>query len=97
MRPALLVLLPWLVVLATGCGSIQVVDRTPAGGTVALDGSHDAAEEKAEDYMRTACPFGYEVVSADETAIRFRCKAYGTDREKVSRTTPSSSIVRPES
>jgi hypothetical protein len=65
-----LVLLP----LLAGCGSIQVVDRTPAGGTVALSGSHDRAEEKAEDYMRSACPFGYHVVGESETAIRFRCK-----------------------
>jgi hypothetical protein len=64
--------------LLAGCGSIQVVDHTPAGGTVALTGSHDSAEEKAEDYMRAACPFGYHVVDESETAIRFRCKVAQT-------------------
>lgn len=70
MKSAFLVLLP----LLAGCASIQVVDRTPAGGTVALSGSRDAAENKAEDYMRAACPFGYRVVDESETAIRYRCK-----------------------
>ncbi len=41
---------------------------------MALRGSRDAAEEKAEDYMRGACPFGYRVVDETETAIHYRCK-----------------------
>jgi hypothetical protein len=69
-KRAFLLLLP----LLTGCASIQVVDHTPAGGTVALSGSHDAAQDKAEDYMRSACPFGYRVVDESETAIHYRCK-----------------------
>jgi hypothetical protein len=63
-----------LVFVLTGCSSIQVVEHSPQGGTVALEGAHDAAREKAEDYMRAQCPFGYRILDETERRILFVCK-----------------------
>jgi hypothetical protein len=49
-------------VVMSGCGSYRVLSEAKGGGTVALEGSHDSAREKAESYMRLQCPGGYEVV-----------------------------------
>jgi hypothetical protein len=59
---------------AAACSSIQVVDHTPQGGTVALEGAHDGAREKAEQYMRAQCPFGYRILDETERRILFACK-----------------------
>ncbi len=45
-----------------GCGSYRVLAEAKSGGTIALEGSHDSARAKAEGYLRTHCPGGYEVV-----------------------------------
>lgn len=57
-----------IIVLLTGCSSIQVVQRSPSGGVVALHGDEEAAREKAADFMRRECPFGYRIVSEDDTS-----------------------------
>lgn len=62
-------LLVGAVLLAvTGCGSIRVVSEARSGGTIVLQGAHDRAREKAEEYMRRQCPAGYEVVEEGDTA-----------------------------
>jgi hypothetical protein len=62
-------LLGFLIFVVTGCGSFRVVREAHGGGTVALQGSHDAAREKAERYMRDQCgPNGFEVVEEGDTA-----------------------------
>jgi len=77
-----LLALPTLAVLASmvGCGGYRVVSRTDVGGTVALEGPPESARAKAEDYIGSQCPFGYELVpdmapSVDRTMlITYRCK-----------------------
>jgi hypothetical protein len=56
------------LLLVTGCGSIRVISEAKSGGTLVLQGSHDSAHEKAEEYMRKQCPNGYEVVEEGDTA-----------------------------
>jgi uncharacterized protein YceK len=51
-----------------GCGSYRVLSESKVGGTVALEGSHDGARAKAEQYMRTQCPAGYEIVEEGDAA-----------------------------
>ena len=74
-----LLALPTLAAIV-GCGGYRVVSRTEVGGTVALEGSPDSARAKAEDYIGSQCPFGYELVpdmapSVDHTMlITYRCK-----------------------
>src|SRR5438128_2247359 len=53
----------------SGCSSIRVVQKTPSGGTVALQGAEDGAREKADEYMRSQCPAGYEVVEEGEAVV----------------------------
>jgi len=53
----------------TGCGAIRVVQRTPTGGVVALEGDQDKAREKAAEYMASQCPEGYQVVEEGETVV----------------------------
>jgi hypothetical protein len=66
------------------CGGIRVVDKTPSGGTVALEGSYDTAREKAEEFMRSECPQGYRILDEDrsiaqriEWRLRYECKPMG--------------------
>ncbi len=69
----------------TGCSSIRVVQKTPAGGTVALEGAEGGAREKADEYMRSQCPAGYEIVEEGEAVvtdtrewhITFKCRGAG--------------------
>jgi hypothetical protein len=56
------------LLLVSGCGSIRVISEAKSGGTLVLEGSHDRAHEKAEEYMRKQCPNGYEVVEEGDTA-----------------------------
>lgn len=66
---------------AVACGGYRVVSQSPTGGTVALEGQRDSAREKAEEFMGSKCPFGYDVLpdmspSVDrELRITFRCKS----------------------
>jgi hypothetical protein len=58
-----------IIVFLTGCSSIQVVQRSASGGVVALHGDEEAARDKAADFMRKECPFGYRIVSEDDTSV----------------------------
>ena len=49
------------LILVSGCGSYRVISEARTGGTVALEGAHGSARSKAEDYMRSQCPGGYEI------------------------------------
>ena len=49
------------LLLASGCGSYRVLSEAKTGGTVALEGAHESARSKAEEYMRSQCPDGYEI------------------------------------
>jgi hypothetical protein len=64
---------------AAACSSYQVVQHTPQGGVVALHGKADDARQKAEEFMRSECPFGYRIVDEDESSrelrITYACKA----------------------
>lgn len=58
-----------ILLTLTGCGSFRVVrEARGGGGTVALQGAHDAARAKAERYMREQCPNGFEVVEEGDAA-----------------------------
>jgi len=57
------------VLTLSGCGSFRVVSEARGGGTVALQGAHDSAREKAERYMRDHCPGGaFEVIEEGDAA-----------------------------
>ncbi len=85
-----LLVLPALAALV-GCGSYRVVSHTEAGGTVALEGSPEAARAKAEDYIGSQCPFGYEVLpemtpSVDKSLlITYRCKTPAGQPQAIAR------------
>ena len=68
-----------LASMLAACSSYQVVQHTPQGGVVALHGSADEARQKAEQFMRSECPFGYRIVDEDESTrelrITYACKA----------------------
>lgn len=61
-----------LLVLSLGtlslvaCSSARIVHDTQTGGTVALRGPRDGAQEKAEALMREKCPTGYTVIEQAE-------------------------------
>ena len=61
-----------------GCSSIQVVQETPRGGVVGLEGPSEGARAKAEEHMRTRCPFGYRIVDEQEARIAYACKEPGS-------------------
>jgi hypothetical protein len=54
---------------ATGCATIRVVKRTPAGGELALIGARDEAQQKANEYMDRQCPAGYDVLEEGEAVV----------------------------
>lgn len=56
-------------VLLTGCSSIRVVQKTPDGGVVALQGVQSGAREKADEYMRGQCGGEYAVVEEGEAVV----------------------------
>lgn len=86
--PLLRMMLLLVLLGATGCGSIRVVSEAKSGGTIALQGAHGSARDKAEEYMRKQCPNGYEVVEEGDTAgdsddsrewrIAYRCNGSPT-------------------
>ncbi len=63
--------LAWIV---QGCSSIQIVQQTPRGGVVGLEGPNEGARAKAEEHMRAQCPFGYRIVDEQEARIKYSCK-----------------------
>jgi hypothetical protein len=46
-----------------------VVQKTPDGGVVALEGVQSGAREKADDYMRSQCGGDYAVVEEGEAVV----------------------------
>jgi hypothetical protein len=55
-----------------GCGaagSFRVVEKTTGGGVVALPSAQDMGREKAEQYMKSQCPTGYDVQKEAEAVI----------------------------
>lgn len=66
---ATLVSIASLLSLATGCSGIRVVQKTRDGGVVALQGQESGAREKADEYMRSQCPAGYEIVEEGEAVV----------------------------
>jgi hypothetical protein len=55
-----------------GCGaagSFRVVEKTSGGGVVALPSAQDMGREKAEQYMKSQCPTGYDVQKEAEAVI----------------------------
>ncbi len=60
--------------IAQGCSSIRVVQQTPRGGVVGLEGPNEAARAKAEEHMRAQCPFGYRIVDERQARIAYACK-----------------------
>ncbi len=70
--------------LLTACSSIRVVQKTKEGGVLALKGPRDSAHEKAEEYMLSRCPEGYDVLEEGEavvgqdTSVRTEQTRYGT-------------------
>jgi hypothetical protein len=52
-----------------GCGSARYVQRTPNGGTIALEGDRNKAMEAATKNMQAHCPGGYQILSEGEAAI----------------------------
>jgi hypothetical protein len=51
------------------CSSIRVVQKTPQGGVVALQGDREEAMQKAVTYMQSQCPTGYQIVEEGEAVI----------------------------
>ena len=58
-----------LGVFLAGCSSIRVVQKTPDGGVVALQGVQSGAREKADDYMRAQCGGEYAVIEEGEAVV----------------------------
>jgi hypothetical protein len=55
-----------------GCGAggtFRVVEKTSAGGVVALPSAQDMGRQQAEQYMKTQCPGGYDVQKEAEAVI----------------------------
>lgn len=71
MRLGLFSMLLLALTATTGCGggALRVVNRTPNGGTVALQGTKDTARARAKEFIREQCPFGYDLRDGD-TASR---------------------------
>lgn len=74
-RRAVVAFLTLASVAISGCASIQVVHETPHGGVVDLRGPTEQARAKAEEHMRSQCPFGYRIVEDQERSIAYACKA----------------------
>lgn len=60
-----------LVVFGAGCihGNYRVVKTIPNAGEVALEGPQEEAHQKAEGYMATRCPSGYDILEEGETVV----------------------------
>lgn len=69
-RSLALVSIP-LLSLAAGCvhGNYRVVKTVPSAGEVALEGPQEEARQKAEGYMASRCPSGYDIVEEGEAVV----------------------------
>jgi hypothetical protein len=85
-RSVLLLALPLFSCLAACAGgSMRVVQETPSGGTVAVQGD---GREKAEQYMGSQCPLGYDILgesrtTEDQRTIRYSCRLPAPDDAKA--------------
>lgn len=65
-----------LVLLACG-GSVRVLERSPASGSIAVSGSEEAVRSRADQYMRSHCSNGYTLTSEQPThdgwCMQYRC------------------------
>lgn len=65
--------------LAGACGgSVQVLERSPAAGAIAVTGSVDAVRSAADRYMRQHCSNGYTLLDEEPTSggswrMKYRC------------------------
>ncbi len=60
------------VLALMGCApasNFRVVEKTSVGGVVALPSAQDMAREKAEQYMKSQCPTGYDIQKEAEAVI----------------------------
>lgn len=53
----------------TPYGNARTVHETKAGGEIALEGSREVAQKKAEEAMAARCASGYEIDEAGETVV----------------------------
>lgn len=53
----------------TPYGNARTVHETKAGGEIALEGSREIAQKKAEEVMAARCANGYEIDEAGETVV----------------------------
>lgn len=60
-----------LALFAVGCihGNYRVVKTVPSAGEVALEGPQEEARQKAEGYMASRCPSGYDIVEEGEAVV----------------------------
>ena len=49
--------------------TFRIVERTPGAGVVAIPSAQDIGREKAEEYMKSQCPSGYDVQKEAEAVI----------------------------
>lgn len=56
---------------AVGCvhGNYRVVKTVPSAGEVALEGPQEEARQKAEGYMASRCPSGYDILEEGEAVV----------------------------
>jgi hypothetical protein len=82
-----------------GCGTYRVVKKTQNGGEVALEGVQSQAREKAEQYMASQCPTGYDIVEEGEAVVGSESTSETTGARTIfgqpaARTTTSSNDKR---
>jgi len=71
------------VVILAGCGTARYIERTPTGGTLALDGDPDKANKEAKRLMVDHCKSGgYKVLYEGRAVI-------GTESERRQETRTS--------
>jgi hypothetical protein len=69
----------WSSLVVLGCSNIRVVEVHPGqSGVVALLGLRDGARTKAEAYMQTQCPGGYDIVGEGEAVVGSRSQGSAT-------------------
>jgi len=76
-----LILLTSLALFACS-GTYRVVKKTQSGGEVALVGPQESAREKADEYMRSQCPTGFDIVEEGEAVVGSTTTARTTDNGK---------------
>jgi hypothetical protein len=76
-----LILLTSFAVVACS-GTYRVVKKTQSGGEVALVGPQESAREKADEYMQSQCPTGFDIVEEGEAVVGSTTTARTTDGGK---------------